>query len=54
MKYKVGDKLRVLNPEKCGLYNDLPGADHIVITGKDNNTYGSGVPHTLYAIATAK
>jgi hypothetical protein len=50
MKYKVGDKLRVLNPEKCGLYNDLPGADHIVITGKDNNTYGSGY---LYAICNS-
>lgn len=35
MKYKVGDKLRVLNPEKCDLYNNLPNADHIVITGKD-------------------
>jgi hypothetical protein len=35
MKYKIGDKLRVLNPEKCDLYNNLPNADHIVITDKD-------------------
>lgn len=35
MKYKIGDKLRVLNPEKCDLYNNSPNADYIVITDKD-------------------
>ena len=34
MKYKVGDKLKVLNPEECGSYSSYKNTAYIIITNK--------------------
>ncbi len=48
MKYKVGDKLKVLNPEECNAYLVYKDAAYIIITYKGNNTYQYGYLYNIY------